>query len=312
MSKKIFIAVILLALFSLPALAQEVESADDSSAGDELIIAPDAGEAIEEETEIAAEDLDVEEPGLFSWFGDIARDIQIFFTFDPIKKSELQLKKASRQLIRARETVREDPDDTKLQERLEKLDGKYQGLVERINARVENFKAENPEALELKNFLDKYTDHQLKHQEILKKLEEQVPEGILGVINDNRERHLEEFGEVMNRLQSEEELKDRLKSGLEDVEESIGQRINRMEIIEELGEAVPVVKDKINELKQESRELFQELETKRQEIREEIQERAQEEIQARIQEEAQVRAQEGIQEETQNRAEENNQAGQGR
>ena len=298
MLKRLFIVGILLALFSWPALAQETDV-------DQTIVGG-------EEVEVAAEDLDIEEPGSFSWFGDIVRDVQIFFTRDPIKKSELELKKASRQLIRARNTVMENPDDTKLQARLEKFDEKYQGLVERINARVENFKAENPEALELKNFLDKYTDHQLKHQEILKKLEEQAPEGVFEIINNNRERYLEEFGEVMNRLQSEEEFKDRLKSGLEDVKESIGQRINRMEIIEELEGTVPAVKEKINELKQESRNLFQELETKRQEIREEIQKRAQEEIQARIQEEARVRAQEVIQEGTQNRAEENNQAGQGR
>jgi len=250
MLKKLFIVGILLALFSLPALAQDVELGETT-----------------EEPEIAAEDLDVEEPGPFSWLGDIVRDVQIFFTFDPIKKSELQLKKASRQLIRVRNTVKEDPDDTRLQARLEKIDGKYQGLIEKINARVENFKAENAEAPELENFLDKYTDHQLKHQEILRKLGEQVPEEVFEVINNNRERHLEKFGEVMNRLQNKEEFKERLKSGLEDVGESIGQRINRMEIIEELEEAVPVVKEKINELKQESQELFQELKTKRQEIR---------------------------------------------
>ncbi len=298
MLKRLFIAGILLALFSWPALAQETDV-------DQAIVGG-------EEIEVAAEDLDVEEPGPFSWLGDIARDIQIFFTRDPIKKSELELKKASRQLIKVRKTVRENPDDTELQARLEKSDEKYRGLVEKINARVENFKAENPEALELRNFLDKYTDYQLKHQEILKKLEEQVPEEIIGVISDNRERYLEEFGEVMNRLQSEEEFKDRLKSGLEDVKESIGQRINRMEIIEELEEAAPAVKEKINKLKQESQNLFQELKVKRQEIREEIQERAQEEIQARIQEETQMRVQEGTQEGIQNRVEENNQAGQGR
>ena len=303
MSKKLFIAIILLALFSLPALAQEVEPADDSSAGDELVVAPDAGETIEE-PEIAAEDLDVEEPGPFSWLGDIARDVQIFFTFDPIKKSELQLKKASRQLIRARNTVKEDPDAPKLQARLEKIDGKYQGLIEKINARVENFKAENAETPKLKSFLDKYTDHQLKHQEILKKLEEQVPEEVMEKIGENRERHLEKFGEVMNLLQDKEEFKERLKSSLEDVEESIGQRINRMEIIEELGEKSEPIRNKINELKQESQELFQELKTKRQEIRENIQERTQEETQARTQEETQ--------EGTQERTEEANRAGQGR
>ena len=279
-----------------------------------------------QEPEIAAEDLDVEEPGPFSWLGDIARDIQIFFTFDPIKKSELQLKKSSRQLIRARNMVREDPDDTKLQAILEKIDGKYQGLIEKINARVEGVKVENPEAPELKNFLDKYTDHQLLHFQILGSLEEKVPEQAMEIIRQNREDHLEKFGEVMNLLQSKEEFKERLETGLENEGQRIEQRVKRMEILEELGEVAPAVKERINEMKQEKKELFQELEAKRQEIRENIQLRTQEEVQVRTQEEAQVRTQEeaqvktqeetqertqeGIQEGTQERTEETNRAGQ--
>jgi len=229
------------------------------------------GVILAQETEIAAEDLDVEEPGPFSWLGDIARDVQIFFTFDPIKKSELELKKASRQLIRARNTVRENPDDTKLQARLEKFDEKYQELVERINARVENFKTENPEAPELKNFLDKYTDHQLLHQQVLKRLEEQVSVEVMGMIRERREEHLERFGEVMNQLQNKEELKERLKAGLENSQRAIEQRVLQVEILDELEEAVPVIKEGIRELKQESKELFQELEIKRQQIRQKIQ-----------------------------------------
>lgn len=221
-----------------------------------------------EEVGVVAADLDVEEPGPFSWLGDIVRDVQIFFTFDPIKKSELQLKKASRQLIRARKTVRENPDDTKLQARLEKLDVKYQGLIEKINARVENFKAENPEGPELKNFLDKYTDHQLLHFQILERLEEKVSEKAMEIIRQNRQRHLERFGEVMNRLQSKEEFKESLKTGLENEEQRIEQRVRRMEIIEELEEvARPEIIERINEMKQESKELFQELKAKGQEIR---------------------------------------------
>jgi len=184
MSKKIIPCLVIasaLALFSFYALAQE---------------------------EVTASDLEVSDSGIFSWIQDIVRDIQILITFDPIKKSELQLKKASRQLIRIREIVNADPADPRLQKRVEKFDAKYESLIDKINSRIEEVKSEDADLPELGKFLDKYADHQLKHQEILAKLEEQVPEDVMEKIRANRERHLEKFGEVMNRLQEKENCKD--------------------------------------------------------------------------------------------------------
>lgn len=243
MSKKIVLSLIIvlaLALFSYYALAQE---------------------------EVTASDLEVSDSGIFSWIEDIARDIRILITFDPIKKSELQLKKASRQLIRIREIANADPDDPRLQKRVEKFDAKYESLIDKINTRVEEVKAEDTDLPELKSFLDKYADHQLKHQEILTKLEEQVPEDVMEKIRANRERHLEKFGEVMSRLQEKEEFKEQLKAGLEDMREIIQNRVKRMEIIEELGEkSGPAVKAIINELRQEHQELFRILKLEQQEL----------------------------------------------
>ena len=252
MSKKIILCLIItsaLALFSFYALAQE---------------------------EVTASDLEVSDSGIFSWIQDIARDIQILITFDPIKKSELQLKKASRQLIRIREMANADSDSSRIQERIEKFNTKYEGLIGKINTRVEGVKAEDSDLPELKSFLDKYVDHQLKHQEILAKLEEQVPEDVMDKIRENRERHLEKFGEVMNRLQEKEEFKEQLKAGLEDMQQTVQNRIKRMEIVEELGEkAGPAVKAMVNEMKQEQEQLFQDLKVQQQEMirnRQQIQE----------------------------------------
>lgn len=243
MPKKIILCLIItsaLALFSFYALAQE---------------------------EVTASDLEVSDSGIFSWIQDIARDIQILFTLDPIKKSELQLKKASRQLIRIREIANVDSDDPRLQKRVEKFDAKYESLIDKINTRVEEVKSQDADLPELKSFLDKYADHQLKHQEILLKLEEQVPEDVMVKIRENRERHLEKFGEVMNRLQEKEEFKEQLKAGLEDMQQTIQNRVKRMEIVEELGEkAGSAVKAMVNEIKQENRELFRTLKAQKQEL----------------------------------------------
>lgn len=221
-----------------------------------------------EEPEIAAGDLEVSEPGLISWLQNVVRDVQILITRDPIKKSELLLQKASDQLIRARDIVEENPDDINLRERLEEISEKYQGIIERINTRLEELKAANSDDPDLESFLDKYTDYQLKHQQILERLEEQVPQEVFEIINQNRQRYLEIFGEVMNRLQNEEELKERLRNVLGDESEEIEQRVGQLGILDELEEIVEPIRERINELKQENRELFDELEEKQQEIRE--------------------------------------------
>ena len=258
MSKKIIIysvfIIAFLTLLSISVFAQEV---------DQLL------ETTSDEAEVLAEELEVEEPGIFSWFWNTIRDVQILVTRDPIKKSELQLKKASRQLIKARKMISENPDDVNLKDKLERISEKYQSLISRINDRVETFEQENPDASKLKSFLDKYTNQQFRHQEILRRLEEKVPAEVAEQIRANRERYLEKFGEVMNRLQTKTEFKERISELLKEGKEGIERRIRRMEIVDKLEQgAGAIIREGIREIKQERKEIFQELKVKRQEINE--------------------------------------------
>jgi len=249
--KTIFLSIVFLVSFSF-ALAQETDLDVD----------------IEEVEAVAAEELDIEEPGVVSWFKNAADTVKIWTTRDPVKKSELELKKASRQIVKARKLIKDRPDDAKLKDKLEKVNKKYGVLVDKVDTRIEKFKQEHPEeTVKVKNFLDKYTDHQIKHQEVLLKLEEKVPEKAFIVIKENRERHLEKFGKVMNKLQDKEEFKKRLEHSLEG-EEHIVRKAKRIEIIEELGEKdIPEeVKRKIRELKSEKQNLFRDVSDQVQEI----------------------------------------------
>ena len=213
-----------LSLFSLPVLAEEIT----------------------EEIEVTADELGIEEPGVVSWFKDRIDSIRLFVARDPVKKSEIELRKVNRQLIKIKKLVRDNPDDEEFQSRLEKIDEKYKVAIERINSRVIKF----------------------LHQQILKKLEEQVPEKAMEIIKQNRERHLEKFGETMNRLQNKEEFKERLRVGLENQGKTIKQKVKRMEVIEDLENNAGVeIRVRINEMKQERGELFQGLRTKQREIR---------------------------------------------
>ena len=160
--KKI-IFVLLIAMMSLtlslsPVFAQNTETDTDvdtaltDEVDDITTTVADTGEIADPE-EVGAEELEVKEPGRFSWFRNAIRIVQIAVTRDPIKKSELQLKKASFQLLKVRKWASEKPDDPLLAEKLEKMDGKYKLLIGKINTRIEKYKQEKPEEVKLKNFL---------------------------------------------------------------------------------------------------------------------------------------------------------------
>lgn len=275
-------------LFVVPALAQENPQENEETALDE----------------ISAEELEVSEPGPFSFIKDIFTDVQVFLTRDPVKKSELQLKKASRQLLRVRKMIKENPDDPEAQEKLGKAVSKYQNLTEKINERIEKVKETVPNSPKLKTFLDKYTDQQLLHQGILKNLSERAPEKAYQIIEDNRLKHLERFGEVMNKVQSKTELKKEIKEALEDAEEAVSYRAIRLEILEELREKnLPAVreaiKEGINEIKKERNELYQELKFERQKMKENLQN-----LQLRYRNEKNASEEEGLEEIIQEKKEE--------
>ena len=92
-------------------------------------------------------------------------------------------------------------------------------------------------------------------------------------IKENRQIYLDKFGEVMSKLQDKEEFKESLKNSLESGQSAIRQ-VQMMEIIDELGvQANLGVRERIWEMKQEYKELFQNLDAERIQIQERIQSR---------------------------------------
>ncbi|MFH1612090.1 MAG: hypothetical protein ABH887_02380 [bacterium] len=239
----------------------------DATVVDELTIKAEVDMEMDEELEITAEELGLSEPGPFSWLKNVGWDIQSFFTNDPIKKSELKLKKAGNQMLRARQLVKADPTGDQLQSRLETINQSYEKTLDDIDARVQAFREQNPDNVRAKDFVDKYVDQRIKHQEILGRLENRVPEQVMEKMRANREDHLQKFGEVMNKLQSKEEVKTQLQNMLENKETTVERRAQHLEIIENLKEQVtPEIREKINELRIESSDAIRELQIKQQEI----------------------------------------------
>jgi hypothetical protein len=217
--------------------------------------------------DVTEEDLDI---GGTSWFHNAWRNIKIMVTRDPIKKSELRLQQASSQLLKAQLRINKNPDSEKAEEWLDKANKKYDGLIEKINEKIIQTQENNPDKEKLNKFLDKYSDHLLKHQEVMQNLETQVPERAMEKIRVQREAHLQRFSETMIKLENKEQFAERLKNTLQNKASNTLRKAKQYNIIEELQNTTPGVKqeikNKLDEMKTENKEVWEDIQEKRSEL----------------------------------------------
>lgn len=244
------LTLILVFYFSVATLAETAEVVDEPE---------------ETTIDVTEEDLDI---GGTSWFHNAWRNIKIFVTRDPIKKSELRLQQASSQLLKAQYRVNQNPDSNEAEKWLGKANKKYDSLIAKINDKITQAKENNPDKEKLNKFLDKYSDHLLKHQEVMQKLETQVPEKAMNKIRVQREAHLQRFSETMIKLENKEQFAERLKNALQNKGSNAVRKAKQYNIIEELQNTTPEIKDeikdKLDEIKIENKELWEDIQEKRQ------------------------------------------------
>ena len=218
----------LLFVFGIVALAQEIPPVDVT-------------EAVNLDEDIQPEDLGISEPRLlpdspFYFLKNWGRNIQSFFTFNPVKKAELKLKFANEKLIEVKKLVEEKKGPEVIEKGLEN----YQNEIDKIKSASEKIKEKAKESPEISSFLDKFEKHQILHQNLLQRLETQVPPEAFEKIKEVRERHLEKFGEVMIKLEDRmEELRERLEKNLEEIKGSEFKNFKNLEVLKELEEKVP-------------------------------------------------------------------------
>jgi len=130
-------------------------------------------EAISQDEAVDARDLDVGEPKVLpgSWlyaFKNFRRGVQSVLTFNPIKKAELRLKFADEKLIEAKRLA-EESDNPQI---IEKALKSYNQELDRISEQVD--KTKEKASVKAEKFLDKFADRQIKHQKLIKALEDKV------------------------------------------------------------------------------------------------------------------------------------------
>lgn len=213
-SLKIFLlSFVLLFAFGFIALAQETPSTEVT-------------QALEFDEDVQPEDLEVEEPRLlpdnpFYFLKNWAREIQSALTFNPIKKAELKMKIANEKLIEVKKLI----EEKKNQKAIEKGIDNYQKGMEELKTATEKIKEKAEQNPQVGKFLDKFIQQQTLHQQLLQKLEVQVPPQALEKIKAAEEKHLEKFGEVMNKLENKEKIQEKLEQNLEKANPAIKKTI---------------------------------------------------------------------------------------
>lgn len=205
------------------------------------VMAQEQPEEVALDEEVLPRDLDVENPTLlpdspFYFVKSWSRGIQSFFAFDPVTKVELKQRFANEKLIEVKKMVTEN----KATEAVNKAVENYKKEVEDIGKVTEDIKEKAETNEKVASFLDKYIQQQTLHQRLLQKLEEQVPPDAFAKIQEARERHLEKFGEVMNRLEEDKEkMRERLEKNLEETKGSDFKEFKNLEVLKNLEEKAP-------------------------------------------------------------------------
>ena len=252
-SIKITIAILFLS-FSLAGIAFAQETTSTNTANQT------ASESVNQDENIQAKNLGISEPTVLPnnplyFFKNLGRSIQSILTLDSVKKAELKEKFANEKLIEAKKLIETGAN----KKTIEKVINNYQQEMTQVQNAVEKIKGTaetNPEA---GKFLDKFIQQKNLQQQILQKLETQVPTSTLEKIKEAREQHLENFAQVMTKLENKEKIQERLEKNLEEVKGSNFNDFKNLEVLKGLETKVSTsVKEAIQKVQETSLNRLQE------------------------------------------------------
>lgn len=160
MNNRIFLLSTILFLFI--GVSHQTSAATDTS----------AEQIIKEETIIVA-DLEVDEPTFlpssrFYFFKNFTRGVKRFFTFNPIKKAELELQFADEKIAETKKLAEKEPGETGA---IERAVENYRASQERLQTQFQRLKetSQNPNVDKL---LEKLADRTIKHEKLFAELKE--------------------------------------------------------------------------------------------------------------------------------------------
>lgn len=204
----IFSIIISYSLIIFLASAQETTEISDNQQIEEIIQAQ----------EISVADLGIESPGMlpsspFYFLKEWRRTIRKIFTFNPIKKAELELKEANERAAEIKKLEEISPSNIKA---IDKAAENYQRNVERLKNRLEALKetSQNPN---IDNLLNKLVDRSLQHQELFDNLKAKFQERteLIERLRASQEKIAEIVAEIPERFEDINTFRQRLENAVQ-------------------------------------------------------------------------------------------------
>jgi len=212
---------------------------NDTTTVDDVAV---VSEEADQDENITAEDLNIEEPTLlpdspFYFAKDWWRGINTFFTFDPVKKAEKQLKHTDERLIEAKKVAEKTGDPELLARAMER----HSRSVDKLARRIESFKDRLDDNPELQNVVDKFTEKQLLHQRVIDELEgrlEDAPLDIQERFAEARDKIAQRFAEALHEVDGDK-LAERLDRAAQKIKGSEFKPLKNLEVLKRLEEKLP-------------------------------------------------------------------------
>lgn len=223
-----------------------------------------ASEIIKEES-VSAKDLEVAEPTLlpsspFYFFKNFTRGIQRIFTFDPVRKAELELRFADEKLAEAKKLADTSPERVDAISRaIENYEQSQEALKTRIGSLKETSQNSNVDKL-----LEKLVDRTVKHEKLLANLKEKYTDKKeLKDAFEEAKNKIEESAAAASQKDEAEKFAKKIEKALIETRGSDFKHIQSLEILDRINQKAPdELKAKLANIRQDfSQRLKEDLET---------------------------------------------------
>lgn len=216
------------------------------------------------EEAVTSQDLEVAEPTLlpsspFYFFKNFGRAIQRTFTFNPVRKLELELRFADEKLAETKKLAETSPERT---EAIDRAIENYRTSADRLKARFETL-AETSQNPNVDRLLEKLTDRTVKHEKLFAELKakfEENPE--LKRKFETATETIEAFAATAAQKDEPEKFARKLERALIEVKGSDLKHVRSLEIIDRIHEkADERLREKLADIREDfSERLHEDLE----------------------------------------------------
>jgi putative hemolysin len=164
----------------------------------------------------------------FYFLKDFGREVQMFFTFDPVRKAELRMDFVNQKLAEAQKTAENNPDN---ENAVNKALENYNKEVEKLTNYASVLK-KGSESND--NLLNKITENNFLHQEILENIEKKIENK--EKVQQIKESVLENLTEASFNIANAEAVKNKIE---EKIQAQNTNQIDKIEIIKKIQEKLP-------------------------------------------------------------------------